>query len=604
MAINKLKLPIILEVENINSELLRIAKANNIKLDLIDYDIQEVKTFLINKEEEIEITSIDRETLEKEIMIKKVHFKQKYIIHFFEKTDFSLDGLVNVSIKGNKNLTQIYFSFNKNIQYFEHLKESLLKEILKKKLKAGILLNIFDINESLWLPEIISKIKIHGEFDFQDRKFLIAEGFEPVEEISSHFKVFYKKNSAESKVNYGKRDFVIQIKKDELIMSFIKSKEGAPGLNCRGDYIDKKAPNTKIQINFKIGEGIEIKESEDKTDFYSTKNGYLSLNKGLLTIKNTIDINEASFKKTGTIESDTFSDIHLNITKTDDTSDQIFNTLIEVESLSLSGNVGPSVNVVTKVADISGQVHRSSLIKADSIRIGRLKGKAQGKKIEIGILEQGNAKGNSITVDLANGGYIIGEEVYIKELRSNTRIIASKSIIIDSIIGEDNELIISPFTKISKYELDEKVNKIASSEQELIKIKDKLLSLLKIINNSKIKIAELKEKAKYLESLRISLPPSLDFQLKQNRYLVNDVKELHSIFIKKEFDLKVLEKDLESYSMNLENSFISVKGFWSEHNKVIFKIAPGNELLYKPQKLEKTDIIKLVHGAHGYKLIH
>lgn len=604
MSINRLKLPLTLEVENINSELVQIAKANNISLELIDYDIKEVKTFLINSNEEIEITSIDKATLEKEIINKKFFLKQKYIVHFFKRTDFSLERLINISIKGNKNLTQIYFSFNQEVQYVENIKELIIKEITKKKVKIGLLLNIFDINESLWLTEIVGKTRIYDNFDFKDRKFLISEGFEPITEISSHFKIFYKKNSQESRVDHGKRDFVIQIKKEQLIMSFIKPKNGTPGLNCKGDYIEKKDPNTKIQINFKIGDGIEVKDSEDKTDFYSTKNGYLSLSNGLLTIKNTIDINEVSFKKTGTIESDTFSDIHLNIVKTNDTQDQIFNTTIEVESLSLSGNVGPEVNIITNVAKISGQVHSSSFIKADSINISRLKGKVQGKIIEIGVLEQGNIKGEIITVDIANGGTIIGDEIHIKELRSNTYIMASKSITIDHIIGEDNQLIISPFTKISKYDLDEKVNRIHSSEQELLKMKERLLSLLKIINNSKFKIKELKEKANYLHSLKISLPPSLDFQLKQNKLLVKDVKELHEIFIQKEFKLSLLQKELDLFSLNIEDSFISVHGFWSDHNKVIFKISPGNELIYKPKKLEKTDTIKLINNGHNYKLMH
>ncbi len=604
MSVNKLKLPLTLEVENFNSELKNIAKANNISSDLIDYEIKDIKTFLIKNNEEIEITSINRTELENEIKNNKISIRQSYIVSFFEKTEESEKEFIDISIKANKSLSKVFLIFNKEIKNIENIKEFILKAILKKKMKLGLLLNIFDINESLWLSEIIAKIQIYEKFNFEDRKFLISESFEPLTEINSHFKIFYKKEENDQRIDHSKRNFVIQIKKDQLIMSFIKSKEGSAGLNCRGTYIEKKDPDTKVQINFKTEDGIEVKEFEDKIDFYSQKNGYLSLNKGLLMIKNTIDISEVSFKKTGSIESDSFSDIHLNIVKTSDSHDQVFNTIIEVETLSLAGNVGPSVNIITSQAQISGQVHKSSLVKADLINIGRLKGRAQGKNIKIGTLEQGNIKGESVTIDIANGGIIIGEEIYIKELRSNTYVMASKSIIIDHIIGEDNQLIISPFTKISKYELNEKVGKINSAEQELLKIKDKLLSLLKIINNSRVKIKELKEKAKYLESLRISLPPSLDYQLKQNGYLVRDVKELHAIFTKKEFELKSLQKELDSLSINIENSFISVKSFWSEHNKVIFKIAPGNELLYKPKKFEKTDIMKLIHSGNGYKLIH
>lgn len=593
------RLPVIKDTDNIYESIKKISYETHIPQEHIDFDIIEIKSYIINSRtgDDIEVNKDSRDLI-KSLINKEKHFiKQEFTVHFYDKTNEIRENInLNIKIIGNKDLSKIYVSFDTELTYIDELDNKILSEIIKKQIKNGLVVDIFNVDFSLWMNDIISKVRVHGKYDFTGKNYLLSEGFPQIKAVNPELLKFYSKQKIDNdRVDHKQRDFVIETNIDQLLMRYVKPKEGTAGLNCKGSYIDKSIVNDKINmIKFKIGDGVEEIDSEEYIEYFARKKGFLSMENGFLTIKNNLNVREISFKKTGSIQTTSESDIHINIVGIDESLDQIKHAGVETETLEVTGNVGLNANIVAKTVSISGQVHRSSTVTADTIKINRLKGTAKGVDINIDSVEHGHIRGINLNIGVANGGIIIGETIKIKEVKSNTYILASKSIEIESVTGEDNKIIISPYAKLSQYELNEKLLRISSAEVELSKIQEKLNYLVNLLKVHKNAIIELKKKVAYYKEMKISLPKGMLFQVEKHKNLVLETKETNGLLFRKQDSIDQLKLQLSVLACNIEKSFILVENNWSEYNVVIFKVTPGQEIEYKPRLKEKTGKITII----------
>jgi hypothetical protein len=112
------------------------------------------------------------------------------------------------------------------------------------------------------------------------------------------------------------------------------------------------------------------------------------------------------------------------------------------------GNIGSNAKVFALKAEVGGQTHKTSKLRADSLNINVHKGEAYGKHIVINRLEHGIIDGDIIEIEEAIGGNIRGKEVTIELCTSHVRVTASKFIEIKKLQEGENFFTISYFKKI------------------------------------------------------------------------------------------------------------------------------------------------------------
>lgn len=584
----------VVETDKVYFELLRYAKENLVTLSEIDFDILEVVTTVTDMVtlEELE-GDLSREYILRLLEKRQILISQTYIIDIFEKIEDEIK--IDISLLSNKQNTKIYLRLNGVHEYNDSFILKLKQEIKKKQIMNGFLVDVFDIKDDKYIKEIYSKLKVNEKYDFGNKNFLISESVEPVKEIDDKIIKHYKKE----KTNDKDRGFIIETKKDQLLLEYIKAKDGKEGLTCKGFFIEKKKGKVSFSKGIKAGAGILFEENEDFIKYTADEVGYLDIKGTTISIKKDMEIKEVSFKKTGSIDSSNEAMINMNVTETNPSLDSIHNASIKVQTIRIAGNVGHGSAIIAEDASVEGQVHKGGTIEAKKIYVNRLKGVATGEDITVSSLEQGKIRGKQIYIGLANGGVIIGDDVYIKVLKSNTTIMAANSINIEIMEGEDNKLIINPLVRMSKYELDSKILKIKALEVDVLKINHRLTVLIDLLKKKRPEHMELSKKIKMLQERKLMVTKMFKDKHKQYRDLVDEAKLMAEEKKHKEILIKALKEELDAVSAHVTKSVIKVESDWNLYNDVIFKIGGGRELEFRCRKKEKIEVVSVVRNRNN-----
>lgn len=589
---------IFIETENVPQELINYSKQYNIALSSIDFELIDYKTIPYNPIDntELELDEIlTPEYLEKEIKKRPISVKQKYTIKIYVKsTENSQDKRIpDFSLVTNKSMSQLFILFkeDKDVPYYEAFIKDLKEEIIKKQLKNGFIIDLFDVNRDIFNNNILASLKVYGTYNFAQEKFLVAQAIEPIKERSDKLIAHYKKHfipeNENERVEHKKRGFLIETAENQLVLEYLKPKEGAEGLNCKGQFIPKVPPLINLKNKIKNGEGISLEENDDSIKYISTKSGYISINRNEISVKNELEIKEINFKKTGSIDTNKNADVHINVTEKDMTLDSIQGVEVEAKSVSIKGSVGHGAYIKSEDVVVNGQVHKSAIIESHKIKVNRLKGSLKGDEIDVDILEQGKIRGKIVKVNIANGGLIIGDIIHIKELKSNTIIMASKKIEVDTVSGEDNKLILDPFVKINRHELEMKLAKIKGLEKEIERIKSKINLIMNTIKREHKEYIELRNKIKILKEKRMVIQEYFFEKLNKFETMVKEVKELNVDLQGKERIFELLNIEIEKLGNDVKNCVLINHSSWPSYNKIIFKLGPGKELEHKTKNHER-----------------
>jgi len=98
--------------------------------------------------------------------------------------------------------------------------------INKRKVRAGILINVFDKVAQKAISKITAYVRVSEKAKYQKKEtYLIAQSYEPVltvdDEIILHYEKKEENLTDEMKVNYAERGFLKNIKNDALIVTFL-----------------------------------------------------------------------------------------------------------------------------------------------------------------------------------------------------------------------------------------------------------------------------------------------------------------------------------------------------------------------------------------------
>lgn len=606
---------IIIDTINVMKELKNIAIANHIKPTDLSFKILKISTFYSDdKSEDNEMGEEEMKLVLDDAFLLNpiIKFKQRYRVEIFkiEKAE-DIDVLPQITLSGNKSLTKIIATVaqSHDVKYTSKLEQAMIDDIQIKKIKAGVLLGIRDQNMYKEVKKIVSSIRINGILD-QAQSFVVCQGVDEILPINDDLIYHYKKKinakSTDGKVDYSKRGFVLAVEKDECIVEYIKPQMGIPGRNCRGLFIPVKEPKKTNEIPIGITANVVKKENETSVKYIANRGGYVNFDKGTFDIQDQMEINEISFRSTGSIDANITSNIKINIKEKDILKDAIGAGMsVETTELVVQGNIGSGARIKAKVVEIGGQTHQSAYIESDKITIAVHRGEANGKEIEIDRLEGGKVIGDVVHVKQMIGGEIIAKIVKIDVLISNGKITASEIIEIQELKGNNNKLFIDPSVTKEFNEQILSINKKISVLEEELKAYPRQLGAKKdMIEKNKPTAEMVKTKILELKKNGVEPPITLFAKVKDFQEKVVEYNALLQTYKDKKEELHEFRNSLNQVQTKVFTAKIINHSPWKEFNEIKFKlISPPRDITYNPKERETAREIMLKDSGNGeYKI--
>ncbi len=601
--------PYVVRTGNVAKELLSAAAANSLKASDLDFNLLSVQTFLLrteNRGDEEEIAPDEIGMLnDKGLMADpKVKIRQMYEIEIIlYDADNPLDKL-SLGIGANATMSRLFAAIKPDsyIEYYEGIREDLRRLITKRKLRAHMLIGFWNGQLESELDSFIARVQVNTPWKIEEKISLeVGCALEPVDTVDDAIVLHYERHAEENelaKVDHSKRGFVKGVKKDDVLIEYIKAKRGVEGRNCRGEFIDIREPVAANAPTFDISEKIELIETDDKIIYRARENGYITFENNIYDIKAEMEITEISFKTTGSIEAGMNTDVSINVKEADAFKDAIGNGMeVEVNELNVDGNVGNNAKIRAKKVSIEGQTHQSSYIEADEVKVGIHKGRIKGKKVQIARLEQGIVEAEQVEVTQASGGKIIAKEVLIDTLSSHVVIIASHKIEINYLKGEENSFTITPIL------YDEDREKLSSQEEEIVQQERKIRVLVDeaehkkaILDENKNAIAELKKRLAHYKETGTKMPSAFVAKFKEFQELQANLQNIQTEIRQNEDKLALIQAKTNTLQSDIMEAKIINHSTYKGHNEIRFKLLdPELELYLVPKGHQDERCFVLYH---------
>ena len=603
---------IVIDTTNVMKELKNVAISHHLKPTDLTFKLLRTTTYYTDeKSENNEMTEEELKLLLDDSFLLNPNLKltQHYRVEIFKVEDQEDDHTIlpDITLSGNKSLTKIIamVAQNHDVKYTSKLEEKMIEDIQIKKIKAGILVGIRDQNMYKEVKKLVANIRVNGIID-QNHTFVVCQGIDEVAPINDNLIFHYKKKvnakTTDGKVDYSKRGFVLAVDKDECIIEYIKPQLGTPGRNCRGAFLPIKEPRKTNDAPILITANLVKKESETSIKYIANRGGYVNFEKGTYDIQDQMEINEISFKSTGSIDASLGSNIKINIKEKDILKDAIGAGMsVETTEVHVQGNIGSGARIKAKIADIGGQTHQTAYIEADKIIIAVHRGEANGADVEIDRLEGGKVIGDIVHINHMIGGEVIAKIVKIENLMSNAKITASEILEVTELKGNNNKFIIDPSVTKEFNEMIDSINKKIEKLEEELKAYPRQLSAKKeFIDKNKPMAEMVKDKIMELKRTGVEPPVTLFAKIKDFQEKVIDYNNVLQTFKDKKEELQEYREDLNRVQNKVFSAKIINHSSWKEFNEVRFRlIYPPKDITYNPKEREIAREITLKDMGNG-----
>jgi len=608
--------PTVVRTKNVAKELMNLAKSYEIKVEDLDFSILDVQTFIrVNEEkkevdwEEVEphrLYELDDNTA---LLNKDFQIMQMYEVEIFSKnTEEDLYKDFKIAVGANATKCKVYLSIKEgsSVKYNPRFEKDLLTMINKSKVRAGIFINIFDEMLGGVVSKISADVHVAETLVYEKSEtILICESPEPTKTEDDQLILHYDKKEEideNTKVDYAQRGFIQSVLKDELLIEYIKPKNGKPGRNCRGEFLNPKEPSVENLPKFQVDDTIQVVETDDYIRYKAKENGYIALEKNTYLIKTEVDIGEISFKTTGSISTGLDSDVSISVKEADAIKDAVgTGMLVEVSEIHVEGNVGSSAKVHAIKATIDGQTHKTAEVRADDLRINTHKGKAYGKNIHITRLEHGIVDGDVVEISQAVGGDIRAKEITIDLCASYVKATASRFIEIKKLQGSENVFTIDPLLKKNaKQNLDENQGEIQELKNDIRDIKKEIEKYTQMVEKNKSSFNDVKKRLLHYKKNGVKMPASFIKQYKEFKKVTEHLLTIKQEYIKKKEHLQLSTTKTSSFQESIFDARVINRGHWIGHNEIKFLLVdPPLELSYKPKEGSAEKIFAVVEVDEG-----
>ena len=614
--------PTVIRTRNVAKELVDIAKKNNINTNTLDFNILKIQTYTrvcdITKTDaesgiewievfEDEIRSFDDV---KDILNPDFQIKQECEIEIFSKEpDYRFKNF-HSAIGANATKCKVYLSIKEGseVDYDEKFEQTFLDFINKSKIRAGILIDIFDEMLPEFLTKVTAMAKVDGKLQYdKNENILVSDAYEPTLTVDDDLILHYehkkkKKIKDNERVDHSSRGFIQSVLKDDLLIEYIKPKPGKPGRNCRGEFMEPKEPEISHEPTFTVNETIKQVDNKDNIEYIAQESGYIDIDGSVYGIKSDMDVESIDFKTTGSINSGLDSDVVLSVKENDAQKDAIGSGMsVEVSEIDIKGNVGANARVHANRATIDGQTHGSSEVKAADLTVNVHKGLASGDDVKINRLEHGTVVAKRAVIEQAMGGNIRAKDINIADCHSHVKATASRLIEIKKLHGSENVFIIDPLLQPDKKEgLDDNQDEIFELQKSLKEIADEIVKYKKLIRDNTASFNEIKKKLIHNKKAGIKMPTPLISRYKQFQKMQEHLESITEENKVKTDKLKLLTTQTASFQDNIFDARIINRDRWVGHNELIFKLVdPPIEFSVNPAEGSEDKIFAIVENDDG-----
>lgn len=564
-------IPITVLTTNVMQELKKAALAQRVSVDDLDFDLISYETsFKGTVDDEWQLLQgDDLLTQTTEIEIRSPHFllRQEYQIYIRPlKPHPYLDLHFTIATDKTKSKVITVIEPTSKIPLKKGVQEWIKEAIIRKQLRHGLMIGLYDQGLDREINRLIGKIQKEGPLTFIYR-LPIGEFFLPTfpinDKIVLHYKEANETNSLIEGVNPG-----------DLILEYILPKPGRDGRACTGNHIAVPEPVVKFASYILIDpETLTTEQDEESIRFYAKVSGFVERKSGMFFISQELQIESASFKKTGSIETGMDKDVSLRINKKVSSEDAIgMGVNIDVQKLDVSGTVGGNAKIQACDVNIGAQTHRKSQINvSQTANVHLHRGNLKAKDAHINILESGKVEADVIHIKKMVGGEIVAREIHIDTLYSNARITALESITIQNIEGNGNNIIIDPHAIESYHQ------KIIDLESELKTKNIQLQNETKALAARKIAFTAQNNRIKDIQTRVLAKQKSGEAPMKADMIRLQQYKLERDGIKEASDDLSVAEASIETLQETLDNLYeadlhavVTHHGIHNGHNRIIF----------------------------------
>jgi nitrate reductase NapAB chaperone NapD len=613
----------IVKSSNIELELKKLSSQYEIPVSKFDLHISKIMTLYKDSPDdtwsEASAKTIAKLEDSEYLTHEDLEIKQTYEVTIFPKVQNSeiklVMGLGTNSVDTIAVLLVKAGSYLDNSLPQEQMRELLNDEINKLKLKKNIFVNIWDREQKLGIRVLLEEFAKNSILT-KDIRFTITRVKAYEEVINDKMIYHYKDNEdnqkssnkqfmANDKVDHYDRGSIIGVKEGDLIMEYIKPRDGVDGKSFRGETIRGAIAVAENIPAFVVAtRSIKIQESDDNIKYYAQKKGFVSFEDGRLDILEHLDIQSVDMRSTGHIKAGVDTGIILNLEENDPLKDAIGTGVhIEMTGINVKGNVAGDTILQAASIDIDGQTHGSSKIECDNANIKIHKGELKAVSADIGRLEHGRIDADEVTVSEMVGGEIRANRVKINTLYKNATIYANDAIEIDNIKGDDNLFVLSPLARLEDKEEYE------VKRAEYLALEDKLKYVVSTQKEVKSEIApsahHFKEISTILKEHKTkgeTYPQALVWEYKKLKQEIQEYNNKTNSNKGQMKEYKELKKELQKKELEVLNAKIIKNTPWDNYfNKIVFELVfIKNEIGYQP----KTDdeLIKLIRVENKYKI--
>ncbi len=557
--------PVSITTNNVAREILRISTQNAVPSSSLYINVTAIRTFVKDANTEfIEISYEDFQKYTQEEILRDpdIEFQQEYDVTIRSQYDNYPFARMNCEIEFEDKATTVNLIIKKgsSLSYYDDLEQDFSNYIVEQQLRSSVMLQLFDVNYKESLKVLIDVLQQIKTITFkEDKKILISQGLRELESIQAEILMTIeakKEEDENAKIDYSDRNYLMSCIEGEELFEFSKPKQGKHGRDCRGKLIEVEIVNLDAKPEFDVNDNIEIQDSFQNIKYLATKSGYLIRDGENYNVSNSIDIDEISFKTTGTIDTDLETEISINIVKDDPLEDAIEKGMkVRVQNLSTDGSIGPSTEIEARNVSISGQTHASSLIQCVDAQLGTHKGKIIARSVNIKTLQGGEVIADNVLIEHAMSGKIKAKTIKIKVLGSYVVLEASEYIEISRTRGEENKFI---FHASANSGLD---NNEDNQEDYLKQLKNELNTL---IEKYKIITIKVKKNLEPCKKIKDSILKSKAHGVKISSILIDKYKlcrvmNVHYKKIQEDVKFKKTQYDelytkLSSCSLDVMNS--------------------------------------------------
>ncbi len=456
------------------------------------------------------------------------------------------------------------------------------KEIIEAIRKILALNNInYGVKTKLF-PAIAKEIKKRLSPTNKPFRILIAEGKKPTRGENSKLIFHFDKYKAagtidkNGKIDYKKKNFLVPVKKGQLLVEFYKPTQGEEGYDIFGNILVQDVGVVIEDIEeIKFANGSAKKVEEGRViKVLSEKDGVIIYRNGAYDIDTNITINKVDIKTTGNLNADGNVELEIGNGINSGIEDTIAAGMkVKGKKVVVNGDVGPKAIIEAEEVDIKGSVHQDAYIKAKHAKIAICRGTVEANEIEIELSEHAHliAK-SSIVINKAVATKIYAPKVEIKEnMMSSCITTSSDSVVVNNVEGNNNIISIKPLElpwikeQYKELAVKEKYAKTIFKNQQ-----KNYLTLKAKADNEKKKTEAILNTIQKLKKEGKNIPNPLLIAIKKFNELQNQLKEEEKSFKSAEKELIKIQNDMEYLRNSYKDGHIIIKNTISANNIIEF----------------------------------